>query len=151
VNHRGTALRRFCCLSRFPCLKDDSAATLCGKPRLNASCMDTCEAQSWVLANHVFAVCPQTPRDVTACLSRVESFQSKTPTNDSEARRRRTTPKQDADARLRRKTPTQDSEARRRRTTPKQDVLETWQAAESFLVDGSSFCRDHRDQTNAHN
>jgi hypothetical protein len=98
-----------------------------------------------------FAVCPQTPRDVTACLSRVESFRSKTPTHDSEARRRPTTPKQDANARLQSKTPTHESEARRQRTTPKQDVLETWRAAESFLVDRSSFCRDHRDQTNAHN
>jgi hypothetical protein len=62
-----------------------------------------------------FAVCPQTPRDVTACLSRVESRRSKTPTHDSEARRRRTTPKQDGDARLRSKTPTHDSEARRSR------------------------------------
>jgi hypothetical protein len=62
-----------------------------------------------------FAVCPQTPHDVTACLSRVESFRSKTPTHDSEARRRRTTPKQDAGARLRGKTPTHDSEARRSR------------------------------------
>jgi hypothetical protein len=62
-----------------------------------------------------FAVCPQTPRDVTTCPSRVESFRSKTPTHDSEARRPRTTPKQDADARLRSETPTHDSEARRSR------------------------------------
>jgi hypothetical protein len=86
----------------------------------------TCEAQSWVLVNHVFCRLSPFPRDVTACLSRVESFRSKTPTHDSEARRRRTTPKQDVDARFRGK-------------TPKQDALEAWRATESSIIFDRSF------------